>query len=241
MPDLQSGSKKQDMLILAFTVLPPGAILIIGWIAKGTHGTVTVALIVLMALLATAPPLWGFWLHKKSRIQERARREALLAPIIDYIGESITKPGDAQAKVGQIHERLAPLLAESLGDGARCSFYSYDQENERLKREVVSGGPNGTPVEFANGSDEFRNLRHAMGQKVPVYTKDIQDPDANLNFTLGSGYKSIIAHGAWAGDELQGVLIIDAPNPGDLSRAKVPETYVWVFASLFGVSNALRN
>ncbi|MEU4212298.1 hypothetical protein AB0F13_20255 [Streptomyces sp. NPDC026206] len=241
MPDFKSSPKKQDVLIFIFTVLPPGMGLITGWTAKDAHGAAKVALIILAATLASVPPLCGFWLHQQSRIQERARREALLAPIIDYIGEGITKPSEAATKAGKIQERLAPILAESLSAGARCSFYSYDRENERLEREVCSGGPNGTPVEIRNGSKEFRELKHAMEQKSPVYSKNILKPDAKLTFTLGSGYKSIIAHGAWAGDEVQGVLIVDAPNPGDLSRAKVPETYVWVFASLFGVSSALRD
>ncbi len=239
MPDIKSGSKKQDALILVFTVLPAGAVPIITWIAKATDGAAQIALIILVAVLATAPPLWAFCQQKKTRVQERTRREALLAPIIDYIGESITKPHEAPAKVAQIHERLAPLLAESLGGGARCTFYSYDRKNERFVKEVASGGPNGTPDEIGNRSEKFASLRHVMEQKVAVYTKDILDPDAQLNFTLGSGYRSILAHGAWAGDEVQGVLIVDAPNPGDLSRVKVPETYVWVFASLFGASNAL--
>ncbi|MEU1373167.1 hypothetical protein ABZ442_05820 [Streptomyces triculaminicus] len=240
MPDLKSGSKKQDVLILAFTVLPAGAAPAITWIGRNVEGAMKFALIALIVILATAPPLWSFWQHKKSRLQERTRREALLAPIIDYIGESITKPSEAPAKAAQIHERLAPLLAESLGGGARCAFYSYDAKNERFIKEVASGGPNGTPDEIGIRSEKFSRLRHVMEQKVPVYTKDILDPDAQLNFTLGGGYRSILAQGAWAGEEVQGVLIVDAPNPGDLTRAKVPETYVWVFASLFGASNALR-
>ncbi|AZQ71829.1 MULTISPECIES: hypothetical protein [Streptomyces] len=249
MPNTPIKSKLYNWLFFACTVLPPALVLIANWIARETHGLAQSFWYALAAALATVPPGWAFLRHRKDRaeqererIAERERQQALLAPVITYMGDCIVEPHEAPTKVAQIHERLTPLLADNLTGDVRVAYYLYDRKNERLKRVAVSGGQNGLPNEFGKDSREFGELMDAMkekGRKSPVYTEDILDRDANLTVTLGGGYRSSIVSGAFAGAELKGILFIEAPNPGELSRDKVSEYYVWVYAALYGTSSAL--
>lgn len=238
MADAKSNSKKHTLLFFASTVLPPPAAVITGLIAKDAEGLPRVALILLTAALAMLPPLWGFWLKRKARLEERLRQEALLAPIIDHMSESLTNPAKSIENVAKIQERLGALLSGNVG--ARCTFYAYDKEEEHFSLVDVWGGAKDVPATFEKNSDAYRKLKYAMDRKGdPIYTGDNQNPDANLNFALTGGHRSTIVSGSFAGDEIMGLLIIDAPSPGCLPRSKVPPTYVWVHASLFGFSRAL--
>ncbi|MCX4673580.1 hypothetical protein OG453_44300 [Streptomyces sp. NBC_01381] len=78
-----------------------------------------------------------------------------------------------------------------------------------------------------------------MNGKEIVYTKDTLNADGNLNISLGDSYRSAIAAPVYAGNEPQGILLIDAPEAKQLTKKHVRESYIRAITHLLGTAHAM--
>jgi putative methionine-R-sulfoxide reductase with GAF domain len=80
-----------------------------------------------------------------------------------------------------------------------------------------------------------------MNGKEIVYVKDTMNTDGNLSFNLGDSYRSAIVAPVYAGNQPQGLLVIDAPEAKKLTKKHVRESYVRAVTHLLGTAHAMGN
>ncbi|MFJ6215852.1 GAF domain-containing protein [Streptomyces sp. NPDC092296] len=179
----------------------------------------------------------GLQVNRRMRSREEIRFEAALAAVADHMGMLATQPDEAAALLGVIDDRLTTVVAKHAGPDARCAFYALESQGRYLKKEAMSGVPDDAPPGFGDGDKDGRALLHAIHQGDIVVVPDNRNANGNLSISLGGDYQTAVVAPVFAGDQPQGVLIIDAPKAGDL--AKVRESFVRVFARLIGTSHAV--
>ncbi|MCA6095018.1 GAF domain-containing protein [Streptomyces sp. SCA3-4] len=233
MADSNKQSKWSDFFFYALPVVSPGLTVLCTTQIGGKEGAGKILLIVSAVISAMLAPLLSMVAQRRYRQVEGIKFEAAMSAVIDHMGTLTSGPDDARAILRQIHDRLVTTLAKDASPRARAAFYSLDEAGA-LKREVVYG--NATPPERFDTKTE-EDLLHAIRRGTVVYIPDNRNTNGNLQINLGNDYQSAIVAPACAGSEPQGVLIIDAPKAGELS--KVRESYVLVIAHMVGTATRL--
>ncbi|MGV9569271.1 hypothetical protein ACWDRX_06465 [Streptomyces nigra] len=172
--------------------------------------------------------------------RERARAavlEAAMGPVAEYMGRLSASPTEHQELLGSINDRLVDTASELAHPRARSSFYAL-QDKDRLVRRAASGTNHHDPQTYTRGDERSDFLLSVATGSRDRYIDDLEkDPDA-YRITLSDGYRTARVMRARAGEITQGLLIVEAPNRGDLCEDDLPA--LLVIAHLLGVSQVIR-
>ncbi|MFV8128875.1 hypothetical protein [Streptomyces syringium] len=227
--------KLQSFAFYVMPVLSPALTILFTLLAAGASGFVWLACVGLALLSAMVAPYIAERLRKRNLRIEGIKSEAAISAVVDHMGTLVgADPSDVPKILGQIHDRLITHLANSASSKARSAFYSLG--GGRLRREVVHGSAN--PPEYFDSKNE-QALLNVLNQGEIVYIPDNRHTNGTLKFSLGDDYQAAVVAPVRAGNQPQGVLIIDAPKAGALSQEKVRKSYVLVLTGMLGTSHAL--
>ncbi|MDQ0945795.1 hypothetical protein [Streptomyces sp. V1I1] len=219
-----------------------GGSLALGSIATGASGAWGPLCVTGGALLSAAA---GFAALKvqgdTERIQKERERaavlEAAMGPVAEYMGRLSVSPTEHQELLGSINDRLVETASELAHPRARSTFYAL-QDRSRLVRRASSGTNGHVPQTFASGDERSDFLLGvALGSRDRYIDDLAKDPDA-YRISLSDGFRTARIMRARAGEITQGLLIVEAPDCGDLSEDDLSS--LLVIAHLVGVSQVIR-
>ncbi|MFF1679103.1 hypothetical protein ACFVYG_24070 [Streptomyces sp. NPDC058256] len=222
----------------AYTVLPiisPGLTFFCATQIAGTKGFMRVVFISLGIASAVLAPFLARLASSRERRNAAMEMEAVISAVADEMGTLAVSQDDTTHELGVIENRLVTCAAEHGGSKAGAAFYALDDER-RLVR-VAKHLRDNAPRQFENR--DLINLLNAIDNEGIVYIKDNDKTDGNLSIRLADGNRSAIVAPVFSGTVAQGVLIIDAPDPGKLTRKLVRESYVRAVARLLGTAHAM--
>ncbi|MEV6544464.1 GAF domain-containing protein [Streptomyces sp. NPDC051665] len=195
------------------------------------------SLIVFGALSAIAAPLLALMTAKRERRNAVIKNEAVISAVADEMGMLATRPDEKASRLARIQDRLTTCAAQHAGPEARAAFFAA-QGRRRLRLDTYYNRD--TPPRQLVKKEEDA-LLNAMNGKEIVYVKDTMNADGNLSFNLGDSYRSAIVAPVYAGNEPQGILVIDAPKAKKLTKKHVRESYVRALTHLLGTAHAMGN
>lgn len=144
-----------------------------------------------------------------------------LAPITSYLGQlAVTSNrGAVQALVGQVRQAVVDAAVTLTGPGGRSAFYAVDSRAPALVRYAYAGRAALPRDRFEAGTLDGDFVLDLVQRGDLVFIDDvvghqIVDPRTG-------GYRTLIAVTVTAGRQRYGMLTVDAPNPGDLTRIDV--------------------
>ncbi|MEU4685480.1 hypothetical protein [Streptomyces xinghaiensis] len=227
----------QSITLAVLPILSPGLTFFCGTQVPASRGGARVGFIVCGALFAIASP----WIARISKKHERRnyviKNEAVISAVADEMGSLATRPDEKAGRLARIQDRLTACAAQHAGSKARAAFFAVKAEKEL---DLATYHNRDTPPRQLEKKQE-ENLVNAMNGKDIVYVKDTMNTDGNLSFSLGDSYRSAIVAPVYAGNEPQGVLVIDAPQPKRLTKKHVRESYVRAITHLLGTAHAMGN
>jgi hypothetical protein len=151
------------------------------------------------------------------------------------MGTLVTRPENREATLTTIRNRLTDCAAQHAGPKARAGFFAL--RNRRQLRLVSYCNRDTAPAPLDRRDEE--RLINAMNGKEIVYVRDTLNADGNLDISLGDSYRSAIAAPVYAGNEPQGILLIDAPEPKNLTKKHVRASYIRAITHLLGTAHAM--
>ncbi|WP_353946370.1 hypothetical protein ABII15_35405 [Streptomyces sp. HUAS MG91] len=223
---------------IALALLPivsPGLTYFCGSQLARAEGMVRWCFIGLGALFAIMAPLLSWFSQKRERRNAVIKNEAVISAVADQMGTLVTKPDNREATLTTIRNRLTDCAAQHAGPKARAGFFAL--RNRRQLRLVAYCNRDTEPSQLDRRDEE--RLLNAMNGKEIVYVKDTLNADGNLDISLGDSYRSAIAAPVYAGNEPQGILLIDAPEPKQLTKKHVRASYIRAITHLLGTAHAM--
>ncbi|MGW5736339.1 MULTISPECIES: GAF domain-containing protein [Streptomyces] len=223
---------------IAFVLLPvvsPGLTFFCGSQLASSHGAMRWLFIALGVLFAIMAPWTTRLTQTRDRRNAVIKNEAVISAVANQMGTLATEPENREATLATIHNRLTDCAAQHAGSKARAGFFAL--RNKKQLRLVSHYNRDTKPSQLDRRDEE--RLVNAMNGKEIVYTKDTLNADGNLNVSLGDSYRSAIAAPVYAGNEAQGVLLIDAPDPSRLTKKHVRESYIRAITHLLGTAHAM--
>jgi hypothetical protein len=219
-----------------------GGSLTLGSIAANADGTGGVAYLVGGALLSAAAAFSTLKVQADTeRIQKERERaavlEAAMGPVAEYMGRLAVSPTEHQELLGSINDRLVDTASELAHPRARTIFYAL-QDRDRLVRRAASGTNSHDPQTYMRGEERGDFLLSvALGSRDRYIADLSNDPDA-YRISLSDGYETARIMRTRAGEITQGLLIVEAPKPGDLREDDLPS--LLAIAHMLGVSQVIR-
>ncbi|MEU6351018.1 hypothetical protein ABZ896_17035 [Streptomyces sp. NPDC047072] len=219
-----------------------GGSLALGSIAADTDGTGGVVCLIGGALLSAAAAFSTLKVQADSeRIQQERERaavlEAAMGPVAEYMGRLSVSPTEHQELLGSINDRLVDTASELAHPRARTIFYAL-QDRDRLVRRASSGTNSHDAQTYTQGDERSDFLLSVARGSRDRYIADLaKDPDA-YRISLSDGYQTARIMRTRAGEITQGLLIVEAPNPGDLCEDDLPS--LLAIAHMLGVSQVIR-
>lgn len=219
-----------------------GGSLTLGTIAANSGGAGGVLYLTGGAVLSAAAAFSTLKVQADTeRIQKERERaailEAAMGPVAEYMGRLSVSPTEHQELLGSINDRLVDTASELAHPRARTTFYAL-QDRDRLVRRASSGTNSHDPQTYTRGDERSDFLLSvALGSRDRFIADLAKDPDA-YRITLSDGYQTARVMRTRAGEITQGLLIIEAPAPGDLCEDDLPS--LLAIAHLLGVSQVIR-
>jgi hypothetical protein len=223
---------------IAYTALPivsPGLTFFCASQIPGHKGFAKTLFILLGIASAVLAPLLTKLASRRERRNAAIKIEAVISAVADELGSLAMNQGDTTRELGVIENKLVTCAAEHGGTKAGAAFYALE-DGCRLVREAKHLRDN-APRQF--DARDLDNLLNAIKNEDIVYVKDGKRSDGNLSISLANGNRSAIVAPVYAGTVPQGVLIIDAPDAGKLTKKQVRESYVRAVARLLGTAHAM--
>ncbi|MEU9960490.1 hypothetical protein [Streptomyces sp. NPDC050982] len=230
--------KDVDWKGIAYTVLPiisPGLTFFCASQIAGSKGFIRVILIALGIASAALAPFLARLASSRERRNAAMEMEAVISAVADEMGTLAVSRDDTTAELGVIEDKLVRCAAEHGGAKVGAAFYALDDERHLVR--VAKHLRDNAPRHFENR--DLINLLNAIDNEDIVYIKDNDKTDGNLSIRLANGNRSAIVAPVFSGTVAQGVLIIDAPDPGKLTKKLVRESYVRAVARLLGTAHAM--
>jgi hypothetical protein len=225
---------------LAFNLLPvisPGLTFLCGTQISSSKGVTKIGYITLGGFSAIMAP----WIARVTQNRERRnaviKNEAVISAVADGMGTLATNPAEKASTLATIQARLTTCAAQHAGPKARAAFFAL--QSRRRLRLVAYHNRDTAPRPLEKREEE--RLLNAMNGKDFVYVKDAMNADGNLSINLGDSYRSAIAAPVYAGNEPQGILVIDAPEAKRLTKKHVRESYIRAVTHLLGTAHAMGN
>ncbi|QQM42468.1 hypothetical protein [Streptomyces liliifuscus] len=223
--------------LVLLPIVAPGLTFVCGTQVPSAKGVMKIGYITLGALFAIMAPLIARITQKNERRNAVIKNEAVISAVADEMGTLATRPDERASTLAKIQDRLTACAAQHGSPGARAAFFAL-QGRRRLR--LVCHHNRDTPPRQLEKKDED-DLINAMNGKEIVYVKDTKNADGNLSYNLGDSYRSAIAAPVYAGNEPQGILIIDAPEAKKLTKKHVRASYIRAVTHLLGTAHAMGN
>ncbi|MEU0332159.1 GAF domain-containing protein [Streptomyces sp. NPDC006193] len=218
-------------------IISPGLTFLCGTQVSASKGWLKAAYIAAGALSACAAPWFARRSHARERRNEVIKNEAVISAVADDMGSLATRADEQARRLAQIQQRLIACATDHAGPKSRAAFFALDEE--RRLRLATYHNRDTPPRQLEERQEAI--LLNAMNGKDIVYVKDTMNTDGNLSFNLGDAYRSAIVAPVYAGNEPQGVLVIDAPEAKKLTKKRVRESYVRAVTHLLGTAHAMGN
>ncbi|MEU6547031.1 hypothetical protein [Streptomyces sp. NPDC046859] len=219
-------------MLVAVSLAAPGITFLCGTQVARAHGLARVFIIVAGVLSTVVTPFLARRAQKRDRTTAVVEIEAAIAAVADHLGLMVTVPGERAKYCAKIESKLVQRLADhAASKEARCCYYTLTSSGQLELAETTF---NTAPPSF-DPSVEKRLLNLDRIRYVP----DNQDDD-DVKVSLGGGHRSVVIAPVCAGSQLHGVLVIDAPEKGSLTKATVRESYVRAVAGLLGTAGAMK-
>ncbi|MFI5876459.1 GAF domain-containing protein [Streptomyces sp. NPDC051445] len=152
-----------------------------------------------------------------------------LAPITSYLGKIAASPRALRkAEIGQLRQAIVESAVKLTHEKARSAYYELVVDD--LSRVCYSGRAESPRQKFSAGTSDGDYLLNLVRSKDLVFVEDVSTNP--LVTPASSGYKTVIAVSVTAGDQILGLLTVDAPSIGDLTDVHVE--LVRVLANLLG-------
>ncbi|MFI6009782.1 GAF domain-containing protein [Streptomyces sp. NPDC051243] len=227
----------QAIALALLPIISPGLTFLCGTQVPSSKGAIKVGYITLGVMSAIAAPWFARISRKRERRNAVIKNEAVISAVADEMGSLVTRPEERTGRLARIQDRLTTCAAQHAGSKARAAFFTV--ETRRRLRLATYHNRDTPPRQLERMQEE--GLVNAMNGKEIVYVKDTMNTDGNLSFNLGDSYRSAIIAPVYAGNEPQGVLVIDAPEAKRLTKKHVRESYVRALTHLLGTAHAMGN
>lgn len=230
--------KDVDWKGIAYTVLPivsPGLTFFCASQIAGSEDFAKISFIALGVASAVLAPFLARLSSNHDRRHAAFEIEAVISAVADEMGTVAISEKDTTSELGIIENALVRCAAEHCGAKAGAAFYALDDERGLLR--TAKHLRDNAPRHFENR--ELVNLLNAIENEDIVYIKDNNKTDGNLKIRLANGNRSAIVAPVFSGTVEQGVLVIDAPDPGTLTKKLVRESYVRAISRLLGTAHAM--
>jgi hypothetical protein len=222
--------------VFAASVLFPGAAFLVGSMASRMEGAGRVLFVVVGTVLSCGAAATALWVKRFSNDARMVKFGESLCAIMEHLGKLARRRDDAGDLRVQVRTSALSLLAKYAHPRARCAFYSLEGDGRCLRRRGSHGTMNNAPDMFTDGDSHGQDLLLAVQRNKVIAIPDTKNANGNLNVSLGDNHYSVIIAPVYGGDAPRGVLIVDAPNAGDLDH--VHESFVRLFAHLLGIAQA---
>jgi hypothetical protein len=229
---IQKERKWARITLVAVSLVAPGITFFCGTQISRAHGIVRIVFIIAGVLSTVVTPFLAWRAQKRDRTSAVVEIEAAISAVADHLGLMVTMPQERTTYCAKIESKLVQRLADHADPKkARCCYYALVGQG---RLELAEATFDSAPKHFDKSvEDQLLNVSRIR------YVPDNQDDD-NLTVSLGGGYRSVIVAPVCAGSQPQGVLIIDAPEKGALTKATVRESYVRALAGLLGTASAMK-
>ncbi|MFE1927503.1 GAF domain-containing protein [Streptomyces asoensis] len=214
----------------------PGATFFVGSTASQMSGTARLVFVLAGTLLSCGAAATALYVKKISNDALMVKFGESLCAIMEHLGKLAKRRDDSDDLRVQVRTGALSMLAKYVHPKARCAFYSLENSGKRLQKRGSHGTMNSAPDMFTDGDAHGRDLLLAVQRNQVIGIPDTKKSNGNLNVTLGDNFYSVIIAPVYAGDAARGVLIVDAPDAGDLDH--VHESFVRLFAHLLGIAQA---
>lgn len=223
---------------VSLPILSPGLTFFFGTQIPRTTGALRFTYIASGILSACLAPVLTRLAQRRDRRNAIIEIEAVISAVADEMGMLATRPAETAKRLTKIQERLITCAAQHANPKARSVFYALTADGKHLEL-AESHKVENAPDRFEKRYED--DLLHAINGKDIVYIRDNRHTEGNLRIDLGNKCRSAIVAPVYAGNEPQGVLVIDAPNPDQLTKKHVRESYVRAVARLLGTAHAMGN
>lgn len=247
-PARELPSPPLDRWLVSGAVLAAVAAYLLAALAGGAHGGRRVIFLGLGALPTAATILLGAAQRRRSaRLRRGAEQVALeaaeeltltlngaLAPITNYLGElaDAVAEADRQVIAGQLRQAVVDAAVRLTPPDSRCAFYALEGVAGAELVRVAYGGRSALPrPSFVAGTPDGDAVLDLVRRGEFVFVDDVA-ADPMVHPSVPGDYRTVIAVAVTAGPRRLGMLTVDAPQPGDLSRTDVE--LVRVLANLLG-------
>ncbi len=158
---------------------------------------------------------------------------AALAPITNYLGElaDTAHPASRHIIVGQLLQAVVDAAVTLTASGSRSTFYVRDTAGKALSRVVWAGRSRLPRPGFHSGTPDGEFVLDLVERAELLVVDDVA-AHPMVTPSEYAGYRTVIAVAVTAGERRLGLLTVDAPLPGDLTRTDVE--LVRVLANLLG-------
>lgn len=241
------GPRWVGVLLNALAVGSAGGAFLLSALAGAATGARRTGLLVTGALLAAGVVAFGALRQLRDARRLRSAEELAVAaqeelgtalngalgPITSYLGELVDAPdAETQATIaGQLRQAAVDAAVRLTAPGSRSAFYRLAPAGDRLTREVYAGRAALPRPEFRTGTRDGDAVLDLVARGDLVFVEDVAT-DPMVRPTVPGSYRTVIAAAVTAGERRLGMLTVDAPQPGDLSRTDVE--LVRVLANLLG-------
>ena len=219
--------------------------------ANNPHRTTWFWVIVIAAALAAVTPLVDAGVRRARRLSavkrvEKARTDQVLAvndaldPLVEKLAEVVmTSPAQREAAAGQlITQALHSVSGVLRPDRVRVSYFEVDAAAEpvRVVCRESAGRHGGRPrTTFVEGNRDGDFVLDLLRKNESYFCADVSDsPPPGWDANRKRSYATFFSVPAVVGDDLVGMLTVDAPEVGDLAEQDVP--FVRVIGTVIAAS-----
>jgi putative methionine-R-sulfoxide reductase with GAF domain len=155
------------------------------------------------------------------------------APITGYLGElaDASSPTGRAIIAGKIRQAVVDAAVSLTVPGARSAFYRRNRDATQLTRDAYAGRSSLPRYTFTAGTPDGDTVLDLVARGDLVFIEDVE-ADPMITPSDPGTYRSVIAVAVTAGRQRIGMLTVDAPDVGELTRTDVE--MVRVLANLLG-------
>lgn len=171
--------------------------------------------------------------HGREEMERAVVLEAALGPVSEWLGRL---PGSADL-LGNINDRLTETASELAHPRAHAMFYALREHDTKLVR-LAHTDTTAAPIEIIKGTETGDYLINLALDSRDRYIEDINKDTGKGRVPLSDDHRTARILRVRAGHQALGLLIVDAPRPGDLEGSR--ELALSGIAHLLGAAQLIR-
>lgn len=223
-------------------------------VAAVNHGAVRVYWILGTVAVTAGTALYNALKERRGRrlqadaIEAKARLATALTssgePLIAALGRvsAADTPAKRDSAIDVLRSRIVDVARTQCGTGTRTEirsvFYAFDSAQNLKRSEVCGREYNAARPQFLANHDDHDSsaIAIARGEKAVLVEDLPKSPPAGFEGADSKSYKTFISVPVRAGDRSYGLLTVDSPEAGSLT--KVDRGYMILLAGLLGAGLA---